>query len=1036
MKRLSLAESAAGDSLEQVPRMNSRLRNSKSLDSFILTTLVLVLAHLPYSAGAASVGPAGYTNDFALRPSASDFSTSSGIAGGSGDIASAATLDAYVQNVAAGTITALVTDSSPADPPAKQGPAQWTSSSSGYLVTRPTGNRATLLMATLVNNTGTNANMLHFNYQLTVGANFMEEVPGQRLYYSFSTASNTWTALPTVSGLNASGLVNVDVPLNQMWNTGSALYLLWADDNAADSTESAYEIDNFFASAGYTNLPLTVGLIAPANGQHYGSGTTVTASVALTGSPTNVSYYVDGSLAVTRTTAPFSPVTLPAQALGTHTVYATAQDANNTSMASETNSFVMDVSLTGLLPVNTTLDASGSPYTVVGTLTVPDGVTLTIQPGVTLQFAAGAGIAINGGQLIAAGTPLQRIKFTKQPGGGSWAGFSFSNTAQSNVLAYADMEYSDSGSQSIYINTSQLLIDRMTFFNISKKYLDIWWPQVIIRHSTFGDLGNAYFCTVENLAANGWFIVDGNLFGLDTGDSDIFHLNHVSVKDGPKAIIVNNVFTGAGDDHVDDNESDSHIEGNLFLNFTTNHPPRSASCAITTGEGSGISTNLHTQRLVVVRNIFWGCDYGIINKDGSALEVYNCVFVGNRGGIILDEPWRLDSGPGRSCLVENCIFWNNWPENGTDQGALAYLNNSAAYATGRFYRGSTQVTVNHSLLPALYHYLGSSNLDADPRFVFPTNLMNLSPTNPAFAAGFDGFDANAFLFTNRLVPDVHLLPGSPALGTGVNGSDLGFYVSDDATITGQPSSPTAQTNVSLTVAGLDLGGYKYRLIGPGFTNAWSPALQQWKYISAITLTGNTATARSAGHGFSNGDVVEVKGADSLCPYYNGVFVIRNATADTFDQTVNPGTNFITGEPLSIVWPIRNEGRTDIWCRKRQTINLNGLGSGTYRAEVVRQNTMGVWQDTNSPTVATWVVNLGEPIQLTNPHFVDNVFTFRFSAIAGRSYSVDYRDALDAGTNWLRLLNIPDVPVSGDYAVTNFAPPSTTRFYRVVTPAQP
>ena len=997
-----------------------------------LAILLTIFVWRATSAEAASVGPTGYTNDFSARPAAADFSTYNGIPGAAGDIVSAGALDAYVQNVAASDINAQVADSSPADPPVKLGPAQWTSSASGYLVTRPTGDRATVLMATLVNNTGTNCNMLHFNYQLTVGTNLAEEVPGQRLYYCFSTASNAWTTLPAVSGANASAPIGADVPLNQMWNNGSALYLLWVDDNAADSTESAYEIDNFFASAYYTNVPLSLALITPTAGQHFGLGSVVSASVALTGSPTNVSYYVDGSLVASRTTAPFTPLTLPAQPLGTHWIYATAQDATDTLLTTATNPFVVDVSLTGTLTTNTTLYAANSPYTVLGTLTVPGGITLTIQPGVTLQFASGAGIAIGGGQLVAAGTPSQRIKFTRQPSGGSWSGFSFSNTGQSNVLAYADMEYSDAGSQSIYINTSQVLIDRMTFFKITKKYLDVWWPQVTIRHSTFGDLGGAYFCTVENLAADGWFVVDGNLFGLDTGDNDIFHLNHVSVKDGPKAIIVNNVFTGAGDDHVDDNESDSHIEGNLFLNFTTNHPPRSASCAITTGEGSGVSTNLHTQRLVVVRNIFWGCDYGIINKDGSALEVYNCVFVANRGGIILDEPWRPDSGPGRSCYVEGCIFWNNWPENGTDQGAFAYLTNPAAYTTGRYYRGATQVTVNNSILPAQYHYLGTGNIDTDPMFAFPTNLMNLSPTNPAFASGFDGFDCTAFLLTNRLIPDVHLLPGSPSLGTGCNGSDMGAYVADDATITGQPDSPTAQTSVSLTVAGLDIGGYKYRLIGPGFTNAWSQEQQQWEYVSAITLIGSTATARAAAHSFANGDVIEVVGADALCPYYNGLFTIRNVTANTFDYTVSPGTNLLTSEPLSIVWPIRNEGRTDVWCRKPGKIELTGLTSGTYQIEVIRRNTMGVWQDTNRPTVASWTVSLA-PISVSAS---GSTLTLTIQTEAGKTYSVLSSDTLQPA-QWTKYTDVPAPSTNGPVQVTiPGIDRSSARFYRLVTPAQP
>jgi hypothetical protein len=146
---------------------------------------------------------------------------------------------------------------------------------------------------------------------------------------------------------------------------------LWADDNAADSTESAYEIDNFFASAYYTNIPFSIALSAPANGQHFGLGSVISASAALTGSPTNVNYYVDGSLAVTRPTAPFTPVTLPAQALGSHTIYATAQDTNGSTLATATNTFAVDQSLSGTLAADTTLYASNISYTISANLTVP-----------------------------------------------------------------------------------------------------------------------------------------------------------------------------------------------------------------------------------------------------------------------------------------------------------------------------------------------------------------------------------------------------------------------------------------------------------------------------------------------------------------------------------------------------------------------------------------------------------------------------------------------------------------------------------------
>src|SRR5512140_2832548 len=291
----------------------------------------------------AIVGPAGYTNDFSTRPAAADFATSATVIGGvAGDITTAAGMDAYIQNVAASSITAQLTDSSPTNPPAKLAAAQWTSGGGGYVLTRPTGNAATVILAKLANNTGTNCNQLHLNYQFTVGASYAESVQGQRVYYSFATGSNAWTTLPFISGLNSSQLVNTNVLLKQPWTNGTALYLPWADDNSSDSTESAYEIDNLFASAQYVEVPLTISLTAPANGDHFAFGQALAATVVLTGNPTNVSYFVDGQLVAERSAAPFTPVTLPDQPLGPHTIYATARDAGNNRASTDTNTFVID----------------------------------------------------------------------------------------------------------------------------------------------------------------------------------------------------------------------------------------------------------------------------------------------------------------------------------------------------------------------------------------------------------------------------------------------------------------------------------------------------------------------------------------------------------------------------------------------------------------------------------------------------------------------------------------------------------------------
>jgi len=352
--------------------------------------------------------------------------------------------------------------------------------------------------------------------------------------------------------------------------------------------------------------------------------------------------------------------------------------------------------------------------------------------------------------------------------------------------------------------------------------------------------------------------------------------------------------------------------------------------------------------------------------------------------------------------------------------------------TGRYYRGAARVAVNKSILPAQYHCLGGGNIDVDPKFVWPTNLANLSPTNPAFAGGFDGFEANQFLLTNHLIPNLHLLPGSPAIGTGFKGSDMGVYVSDQAVISGEPASPTAQTSASLTVSGLDIYGYKYRLIGPDFTNAWSPELQQFKYVPAITLNGTTATVTSPKHGFADGDLIEVIGADSLCPYYNGLFNIRNVGTDTFSYTVDPGTNLVTAEPLSITWPIRNEGRTDIWCRKPEPVQLTGLTDGTYRVEGIRKNSMDVWQDASAATVSkSWTV-MTRPLQFSAIHVETNAVTLRFYGVAGQTYTVEYCNELAPG-NWQTLRHLAAPLANGDYSITEPAASGASRFYRLTLP---
>jgi len=58
----------------------------------------------------------------------------------------------------------------------------------------------------------------------------------------------------------------------------------------------------------------------------------------------------------------------------------------------------------------------------------------------------------------------------------------------------------------------------------------------------------------------------------------------------------------------------------------------------------------------------------------------------------------------------------------------------------------------------------------------------------------------------------------------------------------------------------------------------------------------------------------------------------------------------------------------------------------------------------------------------------------FAVVAGQTYTVQFRDALNAGV-WNRLADVPAQATSGIRRVTDPAP-ALSRFYRLVTPRQP
>ena len=252
-------------------------------------------------------------------------------------------------------------------------------------------------------------------------------------------------------------------------------------------------------------------------------------------------------------------------------------------------------------------------------------------------------------------------------------------------------------------------------------------------------------------------------------------------RPGPVLQVLNNVFLGGGDDGLDLDGTDAHIEGNLFMNFRKNTSRATTSNAIATGLPQSGETN-RTQ-ITVARNIFVDNDHAILLKEDAFATMQQNVFVDSRLAAIQfnEVNGTAVRGPGKGAELEGNIFWNN-------AQLFKNLVNSPTF--------QTTLTVDQSLLPnevvdfggtpVLAHSLGEGNLAGDP------------------------------LFVNAAADNYRLQPESPAIGTGPAGLDMGAYVDQGPTLAGVPSEMVDASELILTVGGPGITHYRYRLNGGAY----------------------------------------------------------------------------------------------------------------------------------------------------------------------------------------------------------------------------
>ncbi len=354
----------------------------------------------------------------------------------------------------------------------------------------------------------------------------------------------------------------------------------------------------------------------------------------------------------------------------------------------------------GALRGNVTWRPEFNPYTVVGELKVPKGVTLTILPGTIVLFQADARILVNG-RLLAEGTATSPILFTQAADKIRWRGLQFDQTMEDNRICRARLEWARTDDGMVGLQKSRLLLEDVAFDHCDRRRIRTLSSSLIVRRCQFADMfGPTEPPTTDNMSENiwgsgipdgGWLIVEDSVFGRNKGHNDAIDF------DGPAApkpipYIRNNLFLGGGDDAMD-LECDALIEGNTFMSFVKDQYNKASGESNVLSAGAG-------KHYTMIHNVFLNSQHIVQVKNEAFLTFTNNTAVNISGAAIYFELGLPGRRPGHGGDIANCIFWNT-PD--VFEGIT----------------GKTDFAVDYSLLPTKWHSFGTGNIYADPLFAKP-----------------------------------------------------------------------------------------------------------------------------------------------------------------------------------------------------------------------------------------------------------------------------------------------------------------------------
>jgi hypothetical protein len=656
----------------------------------------------------------------------------------------------------------------------------------------------------------------------------------------------------------------------------------------------------------------------------------------------------------------------------------------NESLGSSDLSLIVDLATQAPPPpIHWTL--AESPITLASTFNVASGQTLTIDAGVEVRCPSGTDAIACSGVIEANGTAAQRIRFVPATQGGTWGRVLLQGPLPSR-MDYCDFERGNS-TGIVRGRNSDVTLDHCRFLDVNVQMVDFINTSCVIQYCEFDSINGAELLHFTTMPANGHALIAYNRFGIpgtsaSGGYNDIIDFTGGN-RPGPIPRFIGNVFVSGGDDVLDMDSTDAHIEGNIFMNIRKEAARSSSSNPITTG-----AENSNRSELVIARNLFFNNEHNVMIKDNGTITMQNNTTLtltdnplsnntdpdGNEapGIVLFGEPWRgFPFGNGvfyEGNIAADLQLTDPWP---------IYPN--ALTSTGCF------LVRNYNCVEG-FPQPGTANISVDPLFVDRTGID----------------ETNIF-------QKLALQPGSPCLGTGPNGINMGALVPSGATVSGEPIGTTSATGATLVVGGPGIWAYRWRVNGGAWSSEVSLVPQAIWDGAPFTATMFDNAPPIVLSGLADGTyTVEVQGRNSAkdwqeTPTVSKTWTVQTGPAD-FDMDGMPD-DWETANMFDPMNPADADEDAD--------------GDGSTNVQEFVAGTL--------PRDASSVLNLeGGTISGAD-------VTFQFEAVAGKSYQVQWSENLEAAS-WSEVETIAPGGGGVQMVTDTGGAGNGRRFYRLVTPA--